>query len=429
MTDRPLFVIGAGADKSLGFPLMNDLMFELRKFKDGDGKGVHDELRKHVKGLQFDFDKYAGEKGSTMGSILLGGDGSTLTKVKEIVSDAALTPSEHLDALKLVVDRLDRIRQSNDFSDDDRKIFVAAAGSDIHITVDHLIDPSNVKFSDIPRRVLRDALKAAIQETSKGRSELYGLLLSLSNFEELLGEFFTGFFTRNATLQQRYFYLAWLFWAYIRVCEARQPDVTGSFYETLQLCGDFDVITFNYTQYAKRVSAGRAKYFHGDNDVILDFGTRELERTTGLKDMNSLQAFLSSLSCQFGAVPQVKIPGLVPPLIMKPILASEYLDWWHDAATLIGNANTIVIVGYSFAYADEHFNDLVRKRAQRARIIAIDPYWDSVCENVCRVTDTEITSLVDSSEHGMLCRKGGRLAFYREFSDKISTAQLRSIVW
>lgn len=82
MTDKPLFVLGAGVDKSLGFPLMNDLMFELRKFKDGDGNGVHDALRKHVKGLHFDFDRYAGEKGTTVGSALLGGDGSTLSELK-----------------------------------------------------------------------------------------------------------------------------------------------------------------------------------------------------------------------------------------------------------------------------------------------------------------------------------------------------------
>lgn len=82
MSDRPLFILGASVYKSLGFPLMNDLMFELRKFKDGDGMGVHEALRAHVKGLHFDFDKYAGEKGITMGSALLGGDGWTLGKVR-----------------------------------------------------------------------------------------------------------------------------------------------------------------------------------------------------------------------------------------------------------------------------------------------------------------------------------------------------------
>ena len=41
MPDRPLFILGAGVDKSLGFPLMNDLMFELMKIKDGSGEGTH----------------------------------------------------------------------------------------------------------------------------------------------------------------------------------------------------------------------------------------------------------------------------------------------------------------------------------------------------------------------------------------------------
>lgn len=117
MTDKPLFILGAGVDKSLGFPLMNDLMYELRKFKDGDGKGVHDALRTHVKGLHFDFDKYAGEKGTTMGSALLGGDGSTLGKVKALVNDPKITASPQVEALRIVVNKLEQIREGNDVTD------------------------------------------------------------------------------------------------------------------------------------------------------------------------------------------------------------------------------------------------------------------------------------------------------------------------
>jgi hypothetical protein len=34
--------------KYLGFPILNDLMFELKKFTEGDGKGMHDALTKHA---------------------------------------------------------------------------------------------------------------------------------------------------------------------------------------------------------------------------------------------------------------------------------------------------------------------------------------------------------------------------------------------
>lgn len=428
LSDKPLFILGAGADKCLGFPLMNDLMFELRRFKDGDGKGIHDELRKHVKGLQFDFDKYAGEKGTTMGSALLGGDGSTLDKVKKLVNDSRITASPQVEALRVVVNKLERIREGNDVTEDDRKVFAKAEGGSDYITVDHLIDPANIRFSDIPRKVLRDALKQAIQEEAGGRSELYGLLLSLSNFEELLGEFFTGFFTKDATLQKRYFYLAWLFWAYIRVCEASHPTYENSFYELLDEVGDFDLITFNYTRYAQMVSKGTAKYFHGSNDAVLDFDTRLVDTTPAtLASTLDLANYISKLTCEFGPSPLVKVPGLVPPLIMKPILASEYLDWWYEAAQLIANAKTIVIVGYSFAYADEHFNDLIRKRATKARLIAIDPFWDGVCTNLCRVSSTP-TKFDESTVYGIPMRSSGRLSFYNQFADKLDITTLKSIL-
>jgi hypothetical protein len=425
---EPLFVIGAGADRCLGFPLMNDLMFELRKFKDGDGRPIHDALRSHVKGLQFDFDKYAGEKGSTMGTALLGGDGSTLAKVKALVYDTSVTVNPQVEALRIVVDRLENIRVNNDLSDDDRRVFAAAEGTTEEITADHLIDPNNVRFSDVPRKVLRDALKQAIQESGTGRSELYTLLLSLSNFEELLGDFFTGFFTKDATLQKRYFYLAWLFWAYIRICEFQNPSYEGSFYELLNEIGKFDLITFNYTKYAAQASGGRAKYFHGNNDVILDFATRELDRSsTSITDLIGIKRLIENLECIFGSTPAVKVPGLVPPLIMKPILASEYLDWWYESAKLIEQAEVIVIVGYSFAFADEHFNDLIRKRARTAKIVVFDPFWDSVCSNLCRVTGVP-DQFEELNEHGLPCRKGGRLSFYQASGDTINIAQLSAII-
>lgn len=428
MTDKPLFVLGAGVDKCLDFPLMNDLMFELRKFKDGDGKDIHDELRKHVKGLHFDFDKYAGEKGTTMGSALLGGDGTTLEKVKKLVNDPTITSTPQVEALRVVVSKLERIREGNDLTDADRKVFAKAEGTTDEVSIDHLIDPGNVKFSDIPRRVLRDALKQAIQEDGAGKSELYGLLLSLSNFEELLGEFFTGFFTKDVTLQKRYFYLAWLFWAYIRVCESKKPKYDGSFYELLDEVGDFDLITFNYTCYSQKAAKGNAKYFHGSNDVVLDFETRVLDKTPAtISSTLDLKNYIAGLTCEFGASPSVKVPGLVPPLIMKPILASEYLDWWYESAQLIENAKTIIIVGYSFAFADEHFNDLIRKRATKATLIAIDPFWDGVCTNLCRVTGTA-PKWTDSNVYGVPCRKAGRLAFYQAFADKLDITTLKSII-
>lgn len=429
MADRPLFILGAGVDKCLGFPLMNDLMFELKRFKEGTGSEIHETLRKHVKGLHFKFDEYAGEKGSLMGAALLGGDGSVLKNVKSLVHDPKITATPEVEALRVAVNRLERIRDGNDLNDDDRIVFARAVGDSDELSTEHLLEPERVQFSDIPRKVLRKALKQAMDDTGTGeQSELYPLLLSLSNFEELLGEFFAGFFTRNATLQKRYFYLSWLFWAYIRVQEQSKASCEGSFYELLTECGDLDVITFNYTRYASMATNGAARYFHGNNEVILDFATRTLDRNSaGIKDTAGLCTFLSSLSCNWGAMPEVKVPGLVPPLIMKPILTSEYLDWWHESATLISKAKTIVIAGYSFAYADEHFNDLIRKRAGGARIVTIDPNLNGVCKNLCRVLSEPVPDTT-INEHGLPCRKSGRLAFYEAFADKIDVSQLHSIL-
>jgi hypothetical protein len=51
---------------------------------------------------------------------------------------------------------------------------------------------------------------------------------------------------------------------------------------------------------------------------------------------------------------------------------------------LIRNAKKIVIAGYSFNYADEHFNDLIRKNRDK-EIYVIDPYADNIIKNLTRI--------------------------------------------
>ena len=59
------------------------------------------------------------------------------------------------------------------------------------------------------------------------------------------------------------------------------------------------------------------------------------------------------------------IPALVPPLRLKPILSHRYIDLWSKASDWVKEAQRIVVVGYSFNNADEHFNDILRVHNDR----------------------------------------------------------------
>jgi hypothetical protein len=67
------------------------------------------------------------------------------------------------------------------------------------------------------------------------------------------------------------------------------------------------------------------------------------------------------------------IPALVPPLRLKPILSYRYIEDWQLAATWVKGANHIVVVGYSFNNADEHFNDIIRQNSDGKRITIVSP--------------------------------------------------------
>jgi len=74
---------------------------------------------------------------------------------------------------------------------------------------------------------------------------------------------------------------------------------------------------------------------------------------------------------------------------MKPIICTEYLERWYECGQTIKNAKTLVIVGYSFGVADEHFNDLIRKRNEQAKLVVIDPSLEGIVNRVCQTVDQD----------------------------------------
>ena len=66
-----------------------------------------------------------------------------------------------------------------------------------------------------------------------------------------------------------------------------------------------------------------------------------------------------------GYVGRHVIPALVPPLRLKPILSHRYIELWSTASAWVQEAKHVVVVGYSFNTADEHFNDILRSHPDR----------------------------------------------------------------
>jgi hypothetical protein len=189
------------------------------------------------------------------------------------------------------------------------------------------------------------------------------------------------------------------------------------------------IITFNYTDFFYDEGRPLNGYFHGDSRSFIRFHTREyVNNNVLIKSASTLERmldFINSLHVDWGTdPPEVSLPAIVPPLAMKPIICSEYLERWYECGQTIKKAKTIIVLGYSFGIADEHFNDLIRKGNQAAKLIVVDPGLDAVVKRVCQIVNHDKDTLRSVTVQGLQCKAGGRLTFVKAKAEEITSTKL-----
>lgn len=430
-----VFVLGAGVDYALGLPLMNSMFRELNAFAKGEGKAVDRAIRSHVS-VRFNLATYAGEEGEHLGKKLLGSHVHLLPVIHEALKRHPNPKDENVRTVTTLISKLRDIAKANELKGDTVSQLQRIAGEESSgVSVDTLLNPDQIALQPVPRQAMRKIFGSVLGEmadlTEAEQSAFEIIVAALTNFEELLGEFFAGFFTKNPSGQRRYFYLAWLLWAYIRVREREGlAKRDGSFYRVLsEVSGGSQIITFNYTDFFYGHTRPRNGYFHGDLRSYIRFDSRKYitddEAANEADTVEKIAAFIEGLPVDWsGDVPQVYLPGIVPPLSVKPIICTEYLERWYKCGLVIKDATGIVILGYSFSFADEHFNDLIRKQSPTARLVIINPSIDGVIAQVCRITDSDRGGIVPVSLDGLDCVRGGRLTFVKAKAEEITGAQL-----
>ncbi|MBL7648060.1 MAG: hypothetical protein JNK74_17900 [Candidatus Hydrogenedentes bacterium] len=106
--------------------------------------------------------------------------------------------------------------------------------------------------------------------------------------------------------------------------------------------------------------------------------------------------------------PRCVVPSIVPPLKLKPVLSNAYIDVWYRSKEAIANADRIVVVGYSFNYADEHFNDLIRQHKDKP-VVVVDPNAASVRENLRNIFSYGEGDYVSNTFKGQACFQKDKL--------------------
>ena len=192
-------------------------------------------------------------------------------------------------------------------------------------------------------------------------------------------------------------------------------------------------ITLNYTSFLEnQLGKENVIYFHGGLAEYVRMDTRELLEIENLNKLN-LEDFLSSIIkpsidvTNNNIEEQIHIiPSLVPPLRLKPILSYKYIELWAKASEWVQEAGHIVIVGYSFNSADEHFNDILRNLHPNKKIDIIDPgaTTDHFKGRIEKIFGTPANQFVKNSVQGKTALKKGSIRLIEAIATDIDIDKL-----
>lgn len=434
-----VFVLGAGVDKALDLPLLNTLFRDLNAFVVGSGATVNKAIRNQVKSLRFNLQTYGSDEAENLGQKLLGSHPQLLPRIRAALDKHPDPGNANISAIKTLMTKLSAIHDENELDEAITAQLSRLAGEEDAGVGDTLLDTNHIAFRPKVRQAMKTLFAQVSGEipnlTREEQDAFAEVITILSNFEELMAMLFTGYFTKHIPDQKKYFYLAWLLWAYIRHREdVGRAKRDRSFYKTLSEIGPGGgIITFNYTDFFYGDERPRNGYFHGDCKSFIRFHDREyVTNNVQIRDANTLERmvdFINGLHVDWNTdPPQVSLPAIVPPLAMKPIICTEYLERWYECGQTLKKAKTIVILGYSFAVADEHFNDLIRKGNRAAKLIVVDPNLDAVVTRVCQTVGHDKATLRSATVRGMQCKAGGRLTFVKAKAEEINSARLLGLL-
>lgn len=439
---KNLIITGAGVDKALGLPLANGLVSELASFTENGGAELHEVLKGKLPYLRFSFNKFVDDAVGTFLEKQLTNPALLTNELEQIRSGYPDVKSEYLEILIEITKRLEKIKDANTLPEDiqtkleeiiikEEKIPIYADSS--------LMDIAGLSLSNAPKRVIDIILKKSIRQIdtiSEPDRDLYNYLSNkIFNFEKLLIDEFIGFYTNDPSKIKRYIYISWVLWAYLRFksfeTEALKK-IDTSFYKTIKDVknDDFDYLTFNYTNFWNKIGI-EPVYFHGSCDSYMRFDTRDFfdkdDNIKNARDIQSIKSLIESLEFDFDKQ-KYFLPSIIPPLIFKPILSVEYLEKWYKSTELIEKAKTILIVGYSFNYADEHFNDVIRKKTHDKKIIIVNPEIDEIKTRFCKIKKLSEDGFSKNKQQGFDCYLSDNVIFVKVKAEELTYEKLKAFI-
>lgn len=443
MDGKTLFVLGAGIDIPLGLPTANGLIPALAEFTAPTGKGheIHQALKAKLPHLYFSFDKFVDNAVGKFLEEQLRRPTVLTEYIDKLKVDYPELSSEKVEVFREIISRIHQIHEANKIPEDlgCRIQKMAFPNDERDLSDENLIKLRGIQLTRSPQtaieRILSESIRARSEDNNLERAFNAYLVNQIFGFETLLVKYFIAFYTKNNPDIKKYLYMSWILWSYFRMKMAEANSRTEKyFYDVLDALPETtSILTFNYTNFFSSRVRNRSRHFHGDCESYIRFDNREFisrdddDRIKTANDAESISALIGQLEID---VPNERyyMPSIIPPMAFKPVISVEYLEEWYKGGQAVEEAEQIVIVGYSFNYTDEHFNDLLRKKAGGKKLVVINPELEKVTKEVCHLMGKTEATLNAVENSGFSGRAGNGLLFLKARAEELTIEKTKDIL-
>ena len=386
-----LVILGAGADTAVGLPASSQLIPGIVDWLETDeGKAVDEALRKQLKRLTFRFDKFVDDAIDRLAKDLDRERDTICRNVREeLHGNANLNDAQRKmgNLIVRIFQKITDVKNGAAIDEETEALIREVTGME---PTDHtIIDFTKLNYTETFKTIITHILRSSLHDSSN--PILRHVYKNLLDIEQLMAQYFYGFYIDKPGLKKTYLYIAWTLWAYLvhreQILDIKQPSV----YDQLRGKKNLQVVTFNYTTLAAKASPS-ALYFNGN---LTDYVDIENKNDLHVDDIHTLDltAFFreqlpqeTSLEGDRIAIP---VPSFMPPLKLKPVISDCYITTWYRTSEAIRHAERILILGHSIHAAENFFCDMVRSN-RHAEITIIDRDIDTVCRNLCKTLQLSI---------------------------------------
>lgn len=441
MSDK-LLIIGAGVDRTQGidFPLANTLMAEIATFAKTDGKELDETLRSILPNLRFTFatlisksiERITTREVHEQRALI-----ERLNKVLESLSDSDEDEKmrKHGTLLVKLFDKLATVAENAALDDEITSLIKDVFGeqADEYLDEDSIINISKMSLSETFKQVLKQTLRLSLNKEHHKIASVLGA--DMLNIENLLVEKFLGFYNNKPAEIKNYIYISWMMWAYLVFLEkevyTKYPDNKIPFY--CNVPKNYKAITLNYTSFIEKVlGQDNVIYFHGGLNEYVRMDRRELNDIDDFNNIDIKSFFNTEVrdNTKISDIPSEDqkhiIPALVPPLKIKPILSSRYIEIWHQASEWIKAASKIIVIGYSFNSADDHFNDILRQNqnGKTIYIVAPDIHNDFYLHSFSQIFGVNPRDWTETRKFGFVAKKYNDIYLLAGYADQIDFSKI-----